>query len=115
MISMVTTELVTDAAHYGLMALGLLLVFFVQHTYFDSQASHVNEHALRRTLWNGIMFVHVHVLASAAVLGTGVGIKLGLKAAQYAYLKPSYSWLLCGSVALTFASIYVIRYQVRLC
>ena len=115
MISMVTTVLQSDLAHYSVMLFGLLLIFLLQHTYFDSQASHVNEHALRRTARNGISFVYGSYLVSAACLATGVGIKLALKVASYPYIKVSYSMLLSWSVTVAFAAIYIVRAQVCVC
>ena len=47
MISLVTVKVVQDWQHYLVVFVGLVIVFFLQHLYFDAQPVHANDHAFR--------------------------------------------------------------------
>ena len=98
----------SQESHYAALVFGSAIIYLIQHTFFDSQPTHVSEHALRNSVKQGATFVSVQVLLASSLLAVGVGIKIVAQhAVEDAYLPEMV--LLSSAIALSVLFTYVVR------
>jgi low temperature requirement protein LtrA len=86
-------------------ALGFCLGASFWWLYFD----YVDSSMMRRSIWAGQLYLYGHLPLMAALTALGVGIKFAIKDTAAAELTDAHRWLLCGSLALAFLALFVIR------